>query len=614
MIKLPLLVLAQLVYSAAYITYFSYSFSYGKRLIALHVCVMLSLIAAGTLLSGLAFRLWPRSSRIAVAVAAAFSFGFITVLYGANLVSVEAWGHNVTVDIALRYAVRPAVLVTYLMTVVSWQLAALFGAVVAAGMLYLLRSRLVTDGLRHWFNGPGATVRARRIAAIALVAAVVCPTFAAAALMYDLRAPSRAVLLAREPLIGFFVDTTSAHRLALSTFVTVYREEGPRVRGSYRADQPFERRNVILILVDSLRADHLPIYGYPRSTAPFLDRLNESGRLRHVRLAMASCPESNCGVSSVLASKTFGSLVPENFALHELLFDRGYDVNFILSGDHEWYGMREFYGNDITMFWDGTTSKQYEPTDDRVVLEGLDRVPPFAGRPAFFYFHLMSAHVLGYQQERYRHFRPAINLGGIARLTDVDLTRHINTYDNGVVQADGIIGELVAALERKNYLSNALVVISSDHGEGLGEHGGMRGHSLQGSLYQEFLGIPLLIYDDERADYLNLQFATHVDIAPTIVSRLGLPVPSSWEGKSLLEPGVRPFSYHYMDTHQVPLYVVMHPVEAALYKYFVRPSREELFELTTDPGERTDLMASADPAIVRRVRNRLSEVLATTEQ
>ena len=614
MIKLSLLVLAQVVYSAAYITYFSYAFNYDKRLIALHVCVVLSLVAAGTLVSALAFRLWPRLSRIAVGAAAAFAFGFITVLYGANLVSVEAWGHNVTVDIALRYVVRPAVLVTYLMTVVSWQLAAAFGAVVAAAMLYLARSHVVTDGLRHWFNGPGATARARRIAAIALVAAIVLPTVASAAMLYDLPAPSRGVLLAREPLIGFFVDTISAHRLALSTFVAVYREEGPRVRAGYRAEQRFERRNVILILVDSLRADHLPIYGYSRPTAPFLDRLRENGRLRHVRLAMASCPESNCGVSSVLASKTFGSLVPENFGLHELFFDRGYDVNFILSGDHDWYGMREFYGNDLTMFWDGTTSERYEPTDDRVVLEGLDRVPPFAGRPAFFYFHLMSAHVLGYRQERYQRFQPAINLGDIVRLTEVDLATHINSYDNGVAQADGIIGELFAALERKNYLSDALVVISSDHGEGLGEHGGMRGHAFQGSLYQEFLGIPLLIYDEGRADYENLQFATHVDIAPTIVSRLGLPVPSSWEGQSLLEPGVRPFSFHYMDTPDVPLYAVMQPIDAALYKYFVRSSREELFELTTDPGERTDLMASADPAIVRRFRNRLSEVLATTEQ
>jgi glucan phosphoethanolaminetransferase (alkaline phosphatase superfamily) len=613
MVKLALLMLAQVVYSAAYITYFSYSFNYGKRLIALHVCVMLALIAAATLASGVAFRLWPRSSRIAVAVVSAFAFGFITVLYGVNLLSAGAWGHNITLDIALRYLLRPAVLLRYLMTVTSWQLPALLGVVVAAGMVYLARSRIVANALQ-WLDGPRATFGARRLAAVALVTAAVIPALAAGLLVYAAPAGNRPVLLAREPVIGFFVDTTSAHRLALSTFAAVHREEGPRVRATYPADQPFERRNVILILVDSLRADHLPIYGYPRPTTPFLEGLRQDGRLRHVRLAMATCPESNCGVSSVLASKTFGSLVPENFALHELFFDRGYDVNFILSGDHDWYGMREFYGDDITMFWDGKTSEDYEPTDDRVVLEGLNRVPPFTGRPAFFYFHLMSAHVLGYHQERYQRFRPAINLGDIVRLSDVDLPTHINSYDNGVVQADGIIGELFDALDQKDYLSNALVVISSDHGEGLGEHDGMRGHSFQGSLYQEFLAIPLLIYDEPAADYQNLQFATQVDIAPTIASRLGLPVPSSWEGKSLLEPGIRTFSYHYMDTHDIQLYALMHPVDAALYKYFVGSGREELFELTTDPGERTDVMASADPAVVRRLRSRLADLLATTEQ
>ena len=450
--------------------------------------------------------------------------------------------------------------------------------------------------------------------AAALIVGCLLPLAAAAALVYDAPARDRHILLGREPLIGFFVDSASADRLALLTFAARFREEGPRVRASYQADASFKRRNVIVILVDSLRADHLQIYGYPRSTTPFLARLKRSGRLHQVRLAMATCPESNCGVSSVLASKTFGSLVPENFALHELLFDRGYDVNFILSGDHDWYGMREFYGNDLTIFRDGTESDEFQPTDDRVVLEGLNRVPAFTGRPAFFYFHLMSTHAIGYQQERYRRFTPAISLGQLVKLTEVDLPTHINSYDNGVVQADAIIEQLFEALQRKGYLANALVVISSDHGEGLGEHGGMRGHAFQGSLYQEFLTIPLLIYDEAGAHYPNLEFSTHIDLAPTIVTRLGLTVPSSWEGKSLLEPGVRPFSYHYMDTHDVPLYAMTQAVGESLYKYLRQSSREELFELTTDPQERVDLMASADPAIVRRFREQLAEFLATTEQ
>lgn len=608
---LAVLVALQLAFSTAYVTYFSYAFNYGERLIALHVCVVATLVAGGTLVLGLALAKAPSTlARLSAGYLPALAFAALTLLYATNVVSTGAWGHNVTFDLAARYLVRPTVLASYIATVTSWPLILILGAFIVVVAVCLVRSGVVVQGLDQLFGtSPYYHGRARaRVGGLAMMAST--PVLAGIVLISIMPAYPRHELLLREPLIGFFMDSASVHRFALSTFAARYRSEGPVTRLRYPAGQTFERRNVVVIVADSLRADHLELYGYQRPTSPFLKRLSTSGRLKQVQLAMATCPDSNCGISSTLASKSFGSMVPENFALHELFFDQGYDVNLILSGDHRWLGLRRFYGDDLTLYFDGTSSRRYAPTDDRLLFEGLEQVPRFEGKPAYFYFHLMSSHSLGYRQERYLRFRPALNTGQ-RRNSAGDLQTYINSYDNGVLQADGIIEELFDALAQKGYLQDALVVILADHGEGLGEHEGARGHAFNGALYQEFLRIPLLIYEERQGPYANLEFATQVDVAPTIVSRLGLQVPSSWEGRSLLAPGSREFTYHFMDTYDVPLYALVRSNGGTLYKYLQQSGREELFELTTDPHERHDLLSSVDQAIVTRLRDRLDEALAS---
>src|SRR5204862_5169484 len=112
-----------------------------------------------------------------------------------------------------------------------------------------------------------------------------------------------------------------------------------------------------------------------------------------------------------------------------------------------------------------------------------------------------------------------------------------NNYDNGIVEADATIEKLFGKLREKGYLANSLIVILADHGEGLGDHGlGWAGLGHLRTMYQESIRIPLLIYDESDVHYGNLKFATQIDVAPTIVDRLGLRIPPSWEGRSLLSP------------------------------------------------------------------------------
>ena len=137
------------------------------------------------------------------------------------------------------------------------------------------------------------------------------------------------------------------------------------------------------------------------------------------------------------------------------------------------------------------------------------------------------------------------------------------------------------------YLDEALVVVTADHGEGLGERHWAHGWHL----YNEDIRVPLLLYDVPAATYPDLTFGTQVDIAPTILDRLGLPIPASWEGESLVSPSPRRFTRH--QTYFVPnRFAVLYRDGSALYKFIATPQygKEELYDLRKDVREQHDVV------------------------
>jgi glucan phosphoethanolaminetransferase (alkaline phosphatase superfamily) len=362
---------------------------------------------------------------------------------------------------------------------------------------------------------------------------------------------------------------------------------------------------VVLIIVDSLRADRMQVYGYERPTTPFLSQLVQDGRMKKVDAAFSSCSESFCGITSTLASREFRDISARTFQLQDVLRDEGYQTWFLLSGNHSaWNGLPQFYRASDGTFFDGSQTRRYTMDDDRVVLEGLERVPPASpDQPAFFYMHLMSPHFLGVQLPESHFFTRPDDLvsPGLEPYKIRDQLNKPDRYDDKVRQADGIIRQIFDTLTAKHYLDNAVVIVTGDHGEGLGERHWSHGWDL----YNEDIRIPMLLYDVPATTYPDLAFAAQVDIAPTILDRLGLPIPASWEGRSLLAPILKRFTYH--QTYFLPnRFAVLYRDQHMLFKFIATPQygKEELYDLAKDRGEVRNLV-SEQPALAALLRDKV---------
>jgi glucan phosphoethanolaminetransferase (alkaline phosphatase superfamily) len=362
-------------------------------------------------------------------------------------------------------------------------------------------------------------------------------------------------------------------------------------RERYQPSPNALRKNVIMIVVDALRPDHMGVYGYARDTTPYLSALARAGQLTTLDNVRASCSESACGLSSLAASRSVHLLPNNPFTLQQVLQRHGYQVHMILGGDHtNFYNLKEIYGK-VDSYFDGSTARGYYMNDDTLVVDKAKALGRWDGTPTMFQFHLMSAHTLGKRLSRFLKFQPMKSYAGKAE--GLPKTEFTNYYDNGVLQADDTIRELLDTLKAKGYLKSALVVITADHGESLGEHN-LFAHA--NSVREELLQVPLLVIDagtDKPPELNRRSFSLQIDIAPTVLHDLRMPAPDSWGGRPLqlgaqsAEPPT--FTFFQLKPY-VGLYDQRQPDR--LWKYWVdtNTSEEFAFDIGQDPREQQNLI------------------------
>ncbi|MFW2374383.1 MAG: sulfatase-like hydrolase/transferase [Gammaproteobacteria bacterium] len=413
-----------------------------------------------------------------------------------------------------------------------------------------------------------------------------------------------------EPLAYLYINSRTEF---LSDPVRIAeRTKDMRLRQQYLSNNAVSnlssKPNIILIIADALRKDHMSVYNYERATTPFLTSLDNSSKLKKVEFATSSCSESLCGIVSVLSSREYQYLSYDLFKLNDLLRDQGYHIEFLLSSSHYFLGKKKLYGPNIDRYVDGTHFQNYTVYDDRGVIEALENTDVYSGKPVFFYFHLMSSHQLGNKLSQFNQFNAVepIEKYNLKKGSRERYQSEVNNYDLGVLQTDDFIKKIFSMLTQKKYLDNALVIITGDHGDGLGERGN---YSHTQYLFQEDISIPLLIYDTNNTQYSNLEFSTHIDIAPTIVERVGLPVPESWHGKSLLDPLRIPRFTNHQTNWEVRWKAIIMKSNNAIYKYIKLDKKytgkeiEMLYELISDPDEKLNLIQHPPEDILNLLRN-----------
>jgi len=369
--------------------------------------------------------------------------------------------------------------------------------------------------------------------------------------------------------------------------------------------------NIILISVDSLRPDHLGIYGYFRNTSPNIDRFAEEAII--FKNAFAQSYWTLPCHASIFTSRypsVHGAidksrrLDRSEITLAEVLRDNGYRTLAFTGGGYvsSVFGLSQ--GFDIFI--------EDDPSLTGNIKSALKWIELNKDKKFFIFLHGYEVHSLPmvprqflsrYVDPKYNGVAKSFNLDWSGDLHNIynytyslnnmsfllnksDIEYIIDCYDGGVNYIDYNIGELIDELKKLNLDKKTIVIITSDHGQALMEHGYIGAHQ---DIYDEVIHVPLII------KIPNLSFkrvienqVRSIDIMPTILDLVGLNIPNTVQGKSLL-PLIRGdinLSFPVFSEKEDAIAIRMDG-----FKYIWRASgKHELYNLTSDPKEQINII------------------------
>lgn len=560
-------------------------------------------VLAGTLAALTGLRLWFRlapfsesTRRAAAAMILAANALAMLAFYAAVLMGLQYWGRVTTVDIVSTYVPQAGELMRALGHAPEWVAA---GFALVACVAWLVAYRYLKS---HDWTVPLENLLGRPVMAALGLLLLSLAAVSGAELSYrDWGARGEPLSLSLFPERGETVLQSHAISQSRSSKIDLAEDQ---VRAAYWPVAHSRQSNVILIVADALRADHLALLGYSRPTTPNLDALTKEGAVRLATSAVSVCNESACGLRALASSRYLYAQAARPITLHELLQRHGYGVHYVLAGDHtNFYGLRALYGA-ADSYFDGASQDTRYVNDDRLVLDRLNSLGRWDGKPMLLQVHLMSSHALGKRFGDLPDFGPAENYDRLRWMGKPILREQaINFYDRGVLQTDHVVREILNLLQRGGYLEDALVVLTGDHGEALGERGRYsHGHSV----WEEGLRVPFVLLAFGAADPGVLQpgrVVSQVDIAPTLLRAISIPIPSTWQGEPLqATAGER--AVFFQQQQQIGLIDARTP--GRLYKHWtdLRRGQQFTFDLLADGGETVDVTSSV-PIALRQEWQRL---------
>jgi len=322
------------------------------------------------------------------------------------------------------------------------------------------------------------------------------------------------------------------------------------------------RPNILLVLIDTIRADHMGCYGHHRPTTPHLDSLAEAGT-RYARMMSGSpwtLPSMTTTFTGIterqhrarLRERTFYGVDPALPFMPLLLEEEGYRTaaffNVIYMSEHFGFhrGFDHFDCEGVEVLWNSRTAGE---TVDALLawLDGRE-----GGRPFFAALHLFDPHATynppspydtvwadpGYEGRfdstwGVRSDMDDANSGAVV-VDSAGVRNLINLYDGEIAYTDSQLGRLLGELRRRGLGEETLVIVMGDHGEEFADHGKFaHGHTL----HAELLQVPLILAGaGVEPGVVDTSLVGNIDVLPTVMAAAGSSAPEGSPGRDLLSP------------------------------------------------------------------------------
>lgn len=418
------------------------------------------------------------------------------------------------------------------------------------------------------------------------------------------------------PLLNDTIKTTIQICFVYTLFVIVYF-------GCNKAYAMEHRPNILLFTIDACRPDHLGCYGYSKNLTPNIDSLAKEGAL--FINAFSQSAWTTPGMISIFTSlypfthkveARGDSLDTKVVTLPEILRENGYAVpvlpRFVDIPNYRNLG------------FDAVEKGQFEGKE---VGDLLKLLHAYKDQPFFIWYHYHGLHLPYNPPDSYRKeiaeangMKPEHESEGVSLIKTKSVIKHdavvftdeekslaVALYDSQLPPLDDSIGILAAKLKEWELYENTIIIITSDHGEELFEHGfvGHASTSINAKLYDEIIRIPLIILWPKKITHKRIGAnVQQIDIMPTILDMLGIAKTNALEGRSLLplmekdQGGESPIVYcetimgGYQST-EVLRNIRLRCIRTERWKLIAKNGNNvdtyELYDLESDPQEKNNV-------------------------